>query len=158
MPGRIGKSGRVRSRACTWLFSSIDKTLARSGGKKYSPTMSRHFLDELGIRRQLERVEAMRLQPKRLPDTRDCGLGESRHIGQAPRGPLRGVGWGAFEGAGNDLHDSIIGGLAWRARPRLIGQSRQTTNAKSLAPFADAVTRDAEALGHRAIGETLRAG
>src|SRR6266446_2312827 len=48
MPGRIGKSGRVRSNAWTWLFSSIDKTMARSGGKKYRPTMSRTFSTNCG--------------------------------------------------------------------------------------------------------------
>ena len=33
-----------------------------------------HLFDELRVRRQLERVEAMRLQPKRLPDAPDRRL------------------------------------------------------------------------------------
>jgi hypothetical protein len=55
------------------------------------------------------------------------------------------------------LDDPIVGRFARRARPRLVGQARQTTDAKPFAPFTHAVTRHAEPLGHRMIGQTLRA-
>ena len=117
-----------------------------------------HFVHKLRVRRQLERVEAMRLQPKRLPDARDRGLGEAGYVGHAPRGPLGRVRRRAFEGARDDVDNPIVGRFARRARPRLIGQPRQPTNTKPFAPFAHAVTRHAESLGHRPIGEPLRAG
>ena len=47
-PGRSGKRGRVRSRACTWLFSSTLSTSARSGGWRDRPTISRTFSTNWG--------------------------------------------------------------------------------------------------------------
>ncbi len=41
LPGRIGSSGWLRSRAWIWAFSSTHSTSALSGGFRYSPTMSR---------------------------------------------------------------------------------------------------------------------
>ena len=38
--GSIGRTGRVRSNAWIWLFSSTHRTTARSGGFRYSPQMS----------------------------------------------------------------------------------------------------------------------
>jgi hypothetical protein len=48
VPGRIGRSGWVRSRACIWLFSSQQITTAFSGGLMYRPTMSRVFSTKFG--------------------------------------------------------------------------------------------------------------
>ena len=42
-PGRTGNSGRVRSNAWIWDFSSTHRTNARSGGFRYSPTTSLTF-------------------------------------------------------------------------------------------------------------------
>src|SRR5215831_11417127 len=39
----MGSKGWVRSKAWIWLFSSTHRTSARSGGFRYSPTMSRTF-------------------------------------------------------------------------------------------------------------------
>ena len=40
--------GCVRFSACTWLFSSTQRTIARSGGFRYKPTMSRTFSTNCG--------------------------------------------------------------------------------------------------------------
>ena len=132
--------------------------MARSGGKKVQADDVAHFLHKLRVRRQFERVEAMRLQPERLPDARDGGLGEAGHVGQAPCGPLRRVSRWTFERARDDSDNPIVGHGAWRSRSRLVRQTRQTPDAKPLAPFADTVTRHAEPLGHRSIREPLGAG
>src|ERR1019366_3215008 len=92
MPGRIGRSGRVRSSVWTWLFSSIDSTMARAGGHSYSPTIVADVLHELRVGRQLEGVEAVRLQPERLPDAPDRGLRQPGDIGESARRPLRRLG------------------------------------------------------------------
>ena len=43
LPGFIGSEGWVRSSAWIWLFSSMHKTTAFSGGFRYSPTTSTSF-------------------------------------------------------------------------------------------------------------------
>ena len=53
---------------------------------------------------------------------------------------------------------TIVGRFPRRARPRFVGQAFQTTDAKPFAPLADAVARHVQALGHRAIRQTVRAG
>src|SRR5206468_3054923 len=102
------------------------------------------FFYEPRVRRQLERVEAMRLQPKRLPDARNRRLREAGHVGQAARGPLRRVSRWAFERARDDVDDPIVSHFARRAWPRLVCQPRQTANPKPFPPFAHAITRHAD--------------
>ena len=128
------------------------------GRTEIQPDDVAHLLDKLRVRRQLERVEAMRLQPERLPDARDRGLRQSGHLGQAARRPLRRVRRRAFERAGNHVDNPIVGRFARRARPRLVRQPRQAAHAKPFAPLAHAVTRHADSLGHRPIREPVRAG
>ena len=66
LPGRIGKRGWERSRAWIWLFSSTQRTRARSGGAKYRPTMSRTFSTKKGSLDSLK-FRAMRLQAEGPP-------------------------------------------------------------------------------------------
>jgi len=99
----------------------------------------------------------MRLQPEGLPDARDRRLRETSHIGQAPCGPLRRVRRWAFERARDDVDNPIVSRFPRRARPWLVRQPRQPANPKPFAPFTHAVTRHAEALGDRPIGESFRA-
>ena len=60
LPGAHGKRGWERSKAWIWLFSSTQRTRARSGGAKYRPTVA-DLLHEEGIG-QLE--GQLRLKPK----------------------------------------------------------------------------------------------
>ena len=80
---------------------------------------------EVGIGRQFERVHAMRLQTKRLPDARDRGLRETHALRHRARAPLRRRRWRAFQGPGDHLHNPLVGDCARRARPRLVGPSRR---------------------------------
>src|SRR5271166_1795524 len=50
----MGSSGAVRSSAWIWLFSSTHSTSARSGGSRYSPTMSRTLSINNGSRLSLK--------------------------------------------------------------------------------------------------------
>ena len=154
-PHRQERPGPVQSLHLAFLVQRQDDGAIRR--KEIQPDNVAHFLDELRIRGQLERIEPMRLQAERLPDPGDRRLGETGHLGQAARRPLRRVRRGAFERARDDIDHPIISHLARRARPRPVGQTWQTTHSKPFAPFTDAVTRHAESLRHRSIGESLRA-
>ena len=68
----------MRSRAWIWLFSSNEKTIARSGGCRYNPTTSQ-FFHEGGVGRQLERPDPVGAQPMGLPDARNRGVMETGH-------------------------------------------------------------------------------
>jgi hypothetical protein len=48
VPGNIGSTGAVRSRAWTWVFSSTHNTTAASGGLRYRPTMSQTLSTNCG--------------------------------------------------------------------------------------------------------------
>src|SRR5439155_6256680 len=48
-PGRSGRIGAVRCRACTCDFSSMQSTTAFSGGFKYNPTTSRTLASNLVV-------------------------------------------------------------------------------------------------------------
>ena len=125
-------------------------------GTEIQPDNVAHFLHELRVGRQLERVEAMRLQAERLPDSRNRGLRQPRDIGEAARRPLRRLGRRAFERAGNHVDDLIVGRFARRAGPRLVRQPRQAPHAKPFAPFADAIGRRRHPLSHGAIRRAVR--
>lgn len=146
----------MRSSAWTWLFSSIDSTMARAGGQRYSPTMSRTFSTNCGSAGQLEGVEAVRLQPERLPDSPDRGLRQPGDIGESARRPLRRLGRRAFKRAGHHVDDLIVGRFTRRAWPRLVGQPRQAPHATPFAPLADAVGRRRHSLSHGAIRRAIR--
>ena len=131
MPGRIGKSGRVRSKAWTWLFSSRQSTKRVIRRIEIQPDDVAHLFHKLRVRRQLERVDAMRLQTKRLPDARDRRLREPGDVRHAARGPLGRVRRRAFQRAGDDVDNPIVGRFARRAWPRFVGQPfgrRRTRN------------------------------
>ena len=109
------------------------------------------LLHKLRIRRELERVDPMRLQTKRAPDARDGRFRETRDVRHAARGPLGRVRRGRFQRAGDDVHKDIVGHFARHPGPRFIGQAFQATDAKAFAPFADTIARDVQRPGHRAI-------
>ena len=116
------------------------------------------FLDKLRVGRQFERIDAMRLQPERLPDSRNGRLREPHRGRHAARGPLRRVGGRAFETAGNHLDEAIIGRLARRPRPRLIQQAIQSSHPEALTPLADTIARHLQAARCSSIRVTLGAG
>ena len=78
-PGRIGRTGCVRSKAWICAFSSTQNTTACVGRVQVQTDNIAHLLDQQRVRRQLECLGAMRLQPERAPDLldRSCGRGPS---------------------------------------------------------------------------------
>ena len=64
-----GSMGCVRSSAWIWLFSSTHKTMAFSGGSRYSPTISRTLSTKNGSVESLK-VSCRRLQSESTPDPR----------------------------------------------------------------------------------------
>jgi len=62
------------------------------GGSRYRPTMS-DLVEEQRVLRQLERLDAMRLQREGPPQARDRGLAHAGRFGHRPRAPVRRVAW-----------------------------------------------------------------
>ena len=58
--------GTVATLVSTWLFSSMLKTIARSGGLHIQPDDVADLLDEKGVRGKLERLAAVRLTTRTL--------------------------------------------------------------------------------------------
>src|SRR6266849_5955233 len=154
-----GPHRQERSRAIQRLYLTffVQRQHDGAGGRaQIQPDNVAHLLHELGVGRQFERVEAVRLQPERLPDPPDRRLRQPRDIGETARRPLRGVGRWAFERAGNHVDDLIVGRLARCAGARFVRQPRQAAHAKPLAPLAHAIRRCRYLLGHRTIRHALR--
>src|SRR5437773_8181037 len=120
MPGASGRIGSVRFSACTWLFSSTHSTMARSGGFRYKPTMSRTLLHKLRVFGKLEALHTMRLQSESMPDPHDRILRQTRLLGHQASAPVRAVGWHRFQCLRTNVFHLPIGDLAWRADPRFI--------------------------------------
>src|ERR1035437_3845256 len=85
------------------VFSSRDRTIARSGGAMYNPTTSRTFAPRSGSVLNSQRLGPMRLETDRLPDPPDGRLAH-RHPARQPAGAPVGRPVGRrLEGQGDDL-------------------------------------------------------
>ena len=152
MPGRIGKSGRVRSSAWTWLFSSIDSTMARSGGQRYSPTMSRTFSTNCGSADNLNVSRRCDCNPNVCQMRAIVAFESPATSARLARRPLRRVSRRAFERAGNHVDDPIVGRFARRAGPWLVRQPRQDAARETARAICRrCYSTRGSSLGHRAI-------
>jgi len=115
-----------------------------------------NLLDKLRVCRELERVDAMRLQAEGLPDARDGRLRQAHDVRHRARAPLR-RGRRCLQRPGDDVDHLIVGHFPWRARPRFVGEPFEAARAKPLAPFTDAVARHVQASGDRAVRQALGA-
>jgi AraC-like DNA-binding protein/CheY-like chemotaxis protein len=113
-----------------------------------------HLVDEQRILRQLKRVDAVRLQGKRLPDPRDRRLTHVAVLGQAARRPVRRIVRHRFQRRRQDALHIGIGDRARHARTRLVEQPIQTAHQKATAPFADRLLRDVDVPRNRGRGFT----
>jgi len=116
-----------------------------------------HFLDQLGIRRDLERFGHMRLQTKRAPDPTDRRVTQARGSGHRARTP---VGFGrrrGFERLDNHALDVVVRNRAGRASPRLIVDALQAPVDEPLAPLPDGRIGGAVPPRHRAVQRAVRA-
>jgi hypothetical protein len=114
--------------------------------------MSRTLVDEQRILRQLEDVDPMWLQRKRLPDARDRGLTHVAVFGQAARRPVRRIARRRFQRRRQDPFHVGIGDLPRHARPRLVEQAIQAAGQKSAAPFTDGLFRHVHVPRNRSRG------
>ena len=78
------------------------------------------LVDELRVRRHLELLDDVRLDPERPPDLRDRGLRYPHRLSHGPRRPVRRVRWGLLDvrdRARQAAHESVwasqMGGLAF---------------------------------------------
>ena len=107
----IGRIGCARCSAWICDFSSTEKTTALVGGATYKPDDVADLLHELRIRRELERLGAMRLQPERPPDAADHRVTHARRLGHRPRAPVRLARRRRLERLHDDRLDLLIGDL-----------------------------------------------
>jgi hypothetical protein len=93
--------------------------------------------DEVGIGRQLEGLEPVRLQAEGAPDAlhgRDRHSARPRH---AARTPVGGIGRRRFQGAHDHRLDPLILDGAGRSRPGLVAKPVEPVRREASAPLAD---------------------
>ena len=116
-----------------------------------------HLLHEQRIGRELEGLDAMRLQPEGLPDAMD-GRGRMadrrRHGAQAP---VRGARRPRLQRPPDGVGDRVVADPARRARPRLVVEAVQALRGKPLAPLADRAPANAQPLGDQPVVTTSAA-
>ena len=113
------------------------------------------FVHKLRVRRQLEGIDAMRLQTEGAPDSRDGCFRQPCDLRHSAGRPLRGVERGAFERPGDQIDHHIVRRFSRGARPRFVRQAFESAGAKPLPPLADAIGRRRHARRDRPIGEPL---
>ena len=121
-PGVIGRSGWVRSRAWTWLFSSTHRTMARSGGVRYSPTTSRTFSTKYGSVESLNVSARCGFRPNARQIRPTADLRQAGGLGHAAGAPVGGVRRLGLQRPGDDPLDVGVGDRPRGAGPGLVGQ------------------------------------
>ncbi len=103
-------------------------------------------------------LDAVGLEPKRPPDTRDRRLREPGLRGHLTRRPVRpAVGRCGLQGAHYHVLDALVADRPRRARPRLIDQPIQALGGKPSAPLRDRRTADLDPPRDLGVALTLRA-
>ena len=106
------------------------------------------LLDELRIRRELETLGAMRLQPERPPDAADHRVTDARRLGHGPGAPVRLAGRRRLERLHDDGLDLLIGDRAWRADARFVIQPLEPARDELAAPLRHRRLRRPQAARH----------
>ena len=110
-----------------------------------------HFLDKLRVGRQLEGLDAVRLQAERSPDARNSGFRHADDLSHARVVHCVAWGGGAFQRPRNHVHDEVVGRVPRSRRAAVHRPSPPAADAKPFAPLADTVTRDAQVPRHRLV-------
>ena len=106
---------------------------------------------------ELEPFHAVRLQPVRIPNARDCGVADSHGLGHRPRGPVSRIrGRRVQSGLHNRLDLFGRQGAGTQAVGRIFRQSLRTSFLKPLAPLHDRRTTGLQVLGNGPVGQTIR--
>ena len=104
-----------------------------------------HLGDEVGVGRELEGRDPVRLQAEGAPDPLHRGGRPAAGPGhKAARAPRRAGGRQAREGPADHRLDPRVADLARRARARPVAQPVQSVPGEALAPFAHRVGVDLE--------------
>ena len=93
------------------------------------------LLHELRIRRDLETLRAMRLQPECPPNPADHGVTHARRFRHRPRAPVRLAARRRLERLHDDGLDLLVGDRAWRADARFVIQPLEPVLDELAAPF-----------------------
>ena len=112
--------------------------------------------DKIGIVRQLERLEQMRLQAVGMPDALHRRLADSAELGHAAAAPLRGLRWSALR-PGNNL--GCLGVRQRRETPparTVVIKSLDTAFGKAPPPIDHGRTRGVEFPGQRVVRLAFR--
>ena len=134
---RQQRLGAVERLDLAFLVDAQDQRPIRRG--HVQPDHVAHLRDEVGVGRELEGLDPVRLQAERPPDPLHRGGGQATRLGHAARAPMRAVGRQALESPADHRLDPLVADLAWRARARLVAQPVQPMLGKSVAPLADRV-------------------
>ncbi len=94
------------------------------------------------------------LQFEGAPDAQHRALRNPESRRETTAAPARGTRRFFVQRLGKHCLHQGIADRAWRARTRLIGQTRQALREEACAPFADGLRRNVQALGALAIGAT----
>lgn len=107
-----------------------------------------HLLNELRVRRQLERIDAMRLEREGPPDAMNRGGRYARRPGHIACAPVGRIGRFLFKSFGDDRFNAIIPDLARRAASGFVVKTIKTMQ----APLAEALPPHAHRLSRRLDG------
>ena len=124
---------------CLDLGLLVDAQHDRGVGRvEVEPDDVADLVDEQRIGRQLEVLDAVRLEPERAPDPRDRGLVQPDLGRHRPRRPLRRtVLRRGLQRRHDHLLDDLVGDLAGLTRPRLIDQPVETLRREPGPPLTD---------------------
>lgn len=106
---------------------------------------------------ELEPFHAVRLQPVRIPNARDCGVADSHSLGHRPSGPVSRIrGLRVQSGIHNRLDLFDRQGTGTQAVGRIFRQSLWTPFLKPRAPLHDRRATGLQVLGDGPVGKTIR--
>lgn len=116
-----------------------------------------HLGDEVGIGRQLEGIQPMRLQPECAPDALDSRHRQPACSRHAARTPLGGVSRQALQRLDDHRLDPLIVRCPRRARARLVAQTVEPVGQEPTAPFADRQATNSQPRSHLYVGAASNA-
>jgi hypothetical protein len=120
------------------------------------PNHIRQLFNKPLVFRELEPFHAVWLQPVRIPNTRDCGIADSRGLCHSPRGPVSRIRGRRVQCRLHNRLD-LFGrqGAGTQAVGRIFRQSLRTPFLKPFAPLHDRRTTGLQALGNGPVGQTI---
>lgn len=111
------------------------------------------LLDELFVRRQLERLDAVGLQGVGLPNAGDSRMADSDFFGQSPGAPMGRVSWNRMQGSIDNPLDRLgVGPSGTPTVGGIFGDARRAEFSKSGSPEEDSGTGNSKAFSDGVVG------